>query len=326
VQAIVLREFGDASNLRLEEVADPRPEPGWTTVQLKASALNWHDVLVRMGRYGSPLPDVLGADGAGVDEATGDDVMIVPSLWWGNSQRAPQAGWQILGDQLPGTYAARVNVPTESVVPKPARLSWPEAAALPLVGLTVFRALFSRGRLQPGESLLVLGAGGGVPTMAVTLAAGIGAVVYVTSSSADKLDRSRELGARGGVLYTDPDWPTAAKAASPGGHGFDVVLDSVGAWRPSIDVLRRGGRLVVLGSSASDRAELNVRRFYLGQYDLLGTTMGSPADFAGLLELFHRKELRPPVIDRVFPIDRAADAHAYLESRKAFGKIVLTHE
>jgi NADPH:quinone reductase-like Zn-dependent oxidoreductase len=217
-------------------------------------------------------------------------------------------------------------VPADCVAPKPAGYSWVQSAALPLVGLTTYRALFSRAGLREGESLLVLGAGGGVATMAVMLAAGTGASVVVTSSSDAKIDQARDLGAAGGVRYTEPDWHAHAKAMSPGGRGFDVVLDSVGSWPESLRALRPGGRLVVLGASVAERAPLDVRPFYFGQFSLLGTTMGSPRDFAGLLALLAKHAIAPPVIDRTFPLDQAAQAHRYLENGGGFGKVVLTHD
>ncbi|AJE87299.1 NADPH:quinone reductase [Streptomyces albus] len=324
MRAVVLSAFGSAQNLRFEEYPDPVSEPGWTVVHLRAAALNWHDVLVRQGKYGSPLPHVLGADGAGIRADTGEEVLILPSLWWGGEERAPGRDWQILGDHLPGTYAESVRVPTECAVPKPAGLSWAEAAALPLVGLTAYRALFSRGRLRAGESVLILGAGGGVATTAVALAAGIGARAVVTSSSPEKIHEARSRGACGGVLYHEADWPEAARELSPGGEGFDLVLDSVGCWEESLRALRPGGRLVVLGASRGERAPLDVRSFYFGQYELLGTTMGSPRDFSGLLSLMRSRRIPPPVIAKTFSLDQAAAAHAYLEEGHGFGKVVLT--
>ncbi|MGW0894313.1 quinone oxidoreductase family protein [Saccharopolyspora sp. NPDC002578] len=324
--AVVLREFGLAENLRCEELAEPPAKPGWVTVRLRASALNWHDVLVRQGKYESELPHVPGADGAGTRVDTGEEVVVLPSLWWGEDESAPGPGWEILGDHHAGTYAELVAVPADCVFPKPARLGWRAAAALPLVGLTTYRALFTRGRLGKGESLLVLGAGGGVATMAVQLGAACGAEVVVTSSSQDKIDRARELGAAGGVLYMDDDWCEQAKRMSPGGRGFDVVLDPVGSWQESIRSLRPGGRLVVLGASLRSDAVLDVRHFYFGQYDLLGTTMGSPRDFSGLLSLVGSGAVGAPVVDRAFPLDRAAEAHAHLERGSGFGKVVLEHE
>ncbi|MGI6869762.1 MULTISPECIES: zinc-binding dehydrogenase [Amycolatopsis] len=325
VQAVVLREFGSADVLRPGVVPDPAAEPGWVTVRLEAAALNWHDVLVRRGQYRSPLPHVLGADGAGVRTDTGEDVVIVPSLWWGDDESAPGARFEILGDHRPGTYAELVRVPADCLAPRPAGYSWAEAAALPLVGLTTYRALFTRARLRAGESLLVLGAGGGVATTAVALASGVGASVAVTSSSRVKIDQARALGASGGVLYTEAGWERAAKELSPGGRGFDVVLDPVGAWPEALAALRPGGRLVVLGASAAEHARVDVRKFYFGQYSLLGTTMGSPRDFAGLLRLLDEHSIAPPVIDRAFPLAEAAAAHRHLEQGGGFGKVVLLH-
>lgn len=323
MQAITMREYGGPGVLVPADVPDPVAEAGWRVVRLRAAALNWHDVLVRRGQYSSPLPHVPGADGAGVDAESGAEVLVVPSLWWGEDQSAPGARWEILGDHRPGTYAELVRVPAECVVPKPRGLSWAQAAALPLVGLTTYRALFTRAALRPGESLLVLGAGGGVATMAVSLAAGVGATVVVTSSSHDKIDRARELGASGGVLYTDDDWAAAARDLSPGGRGFDVVLDPVGSWAGAIEAARPGGRVVVLGASRAERADLAVRPYYFGQYSLLGTTMGSPADVAGLLHLLKTHTVPPPVVDRTFALEHAAEAHTYLESGAGFGKVVL---
>jgi NADPH:quinone reductase-like Zn-dependent oxidoreductase len=322
VKAALQREYGGPQVLAVEDMPDPEPRPGWSIVRLRAAALNWHDVLVRRGQYSSPLPHVPGADGAGVDTETGDDVVVLPSLWWGKDESAPGADWEILGDHRFGTYAELVAVPTECVRPKPAGMTWAQAAALPLVGVTTFRALFSRGRLREGESLLVLGAGGGVATMAVSLAAAVGARAFVTSSSQAKVDAARELGAAGGVLYTDDGWPEAARDLV-GGHGFDVVLDSVGTWAASLQALRPGGRLVVLGASRDDHAELAVRPYYFAQHCLLGTTMGSPADFAGLLELLAAYDVPPPVIDSTFALDDVVAAHERLESGAGFGKLVL---
>lgn len=325
MHAVVLHEFGDPAVLKPGEYPDPANQPGWVTVELKASALNWHDVLVRQGRYSSPLPHIIGADGAGVRRDTGEDVVIVPSLSWGDRDEAPGNRWEILGDHIPGTYAELVSVPEDCLAPKPSGFSWTQAAALPLVGLTTYRALFTRGRLREGETMLVLGAGGGIATMAVQLASNAGAAIAVTSSSADKIARAVVEGAFDGVLHTDPDWPDKARALTPSGAGFDLVLDPVGRWPESVRALRPGGRLVVLGANAAETAPMDVRRFYFGQYDLLGTTMGNTRDFAGLLNLLATRHIPPPLIDRCFPLDQAADAHRHLESASGFGKTVLEH-
>jgi zinc-binding alcohol dehydrogenase/oxidoreductase len=323
VHAAVIEEFGGPEVLRPGTFPDPPQRPGWVTVELRAAALNWHDVLVRQGRYRSPLPHVIGADGAGVRRDTGEAVVIVPSLDWGDRDEAPGADWEILGDHIPGTYAELVSVPAECLAPKPAGFSWAQAAALPLVGLTTYRALFSRGRLRSGETMLVVGAGGGIATMAVQLASCTGATLVVTSSSTAKITAAIGLGATGGVLHTDPDWPEQARAMTPSGAGFDLVLDPVGRWPESVRALRPGGRLVVLGANAAETAAMDVRTFYFGQYDLLGTTMGNIRDFAGLLGLLDEHRVPPPVIDRVFPLDEAALAHEHLETTRGFGKTVL---
>jgi zinc-binding alcohol dehydrogenase/oxidoreductase len=319
VHAVVMHEFGAAEVLQPDEFPSPAARPGWVTVALHASALNWHDVLVRQGRYDSPLPHIIGADGAGVRTDTGEHVVVLPSLNWGDRDEAPRSDWEILGDYTPGTYAELVNVPTNCLAPKPPGLNWAEAAALPLVGVTTYRALFTRGRL-------VIGAGGGIATMAIALAVAIGASITVTSSSVDTIERAVSAGAHGGVLHSETGWPERARAMSPNNAGFDLVLDPVGRWSESVQALRPGGRLVVLGANAAQTANMDIRSFYFGQFDLLGTTMGSNRDFAGLLAMIDRCRVRAPVIDREFPLDRAAEAHEYLERGRTFGKCVLTHD
>jgi len=326
LHAVIMDEFGTAAVLRPGDFPDPPARPGWVTVALRASALNWHDVLVRQGRYRSPLPHIIGADGAGVRTDTGEQVVVLPSLHWGGREEAPSSGWEILGDHRPGTYAELVSVPADCLAPKPRGLNWAEAAALPLVGLTTYRALFTRGRLKAGESMLVIGAGGGIATMAIALAVAAGADITVTSSSPDTVERAVSAGARGGVLHSEPEWPEHARAMSPDNAGFDLILDPVGRWSESVRALRPGGRLVVLGANAADTAQMDVRSFYFGQFDLLGTTMGSSRDFAGLLDMIDSCSVRAPVIDRKFPLDRAAEAHEYLERGRTFGKCVLLHD
>jgi NADPH:quinone reductase-like Zn-dependent oxidoreductase len=323
MRAVVMRQYGEPRVLVEETVPDPAARQGNVLVRLDAAALNWHDVLVRRGRYDSPLPHVPGADGAGRRADTGERVVILPSLSWGSREAAPGDGWEILGDRRWGTYAELVSVPADCVLPWPRGLDARQAAALPLAGLTVYRALFVRGRLAAGESLLVLGASGGVATMAVSLAAAAGARVVVTSASAAKIEAARELGAAGGIDHGQDGWTGQARALTPRGEGFDLVLDSVGRWAESVACLRPGGRCVVLGASVGERAALDVRPFYFGQYELIGTTMGSRSDMAGLLSFLGEHAVPPPLIDRVFPLGAAAAAHERLESGAGVGKIIL---
>ncbi|MGH3103455.1 MAG: quinone oxidoreductase family protein [Gaiellaceae bacterium] len=318
MQAVVVREGGVLS---AEEVPDPEPGPGEVVVELRAAALNRRDTLVRRGVYPFPLPIVPGSDGAGVRRDTGEEVVILPALRWGDREDTPGEGFEILGGPSDGTYAELVRVPVENVYPRPAAFSWEESASFPLAAVTAYRALFSRGGLQSEERVLVLGAGSGVSTFAVQLAAAAGGRVVVTSSSTEKIERTKQLGATGGVLYTEDDWVEEAKSLA--GGAFDLVLDSVGStWADSLAAVRPGGRVVCFGATRGTEATLAVRPFYLTQLSLLGTTMGSPRDFAALVASLETGSWRP-VIDSVRPLVEALAAHERMESGEHFGKLVL---
>jgi NADPH:quinone reductase-like Zn-dependent oxidoreductase len=204
----------------------------------------------------------------------------------------------------------------ENVYRKPARFSWEEAAAFPLAALTAYRALFAVGRLQADETVLVLGAGSGVSTFAVQLAAQEGARVLVTSSSEEKIARAKELGAAGGVLYTEDGW---AEAVGP----VDLVLDSVGtSWRDSVRALRKGGRVVAFGGTGGPEVTLDVRELYLSWKSIQTTTMGSARDFFSLLRMVNDSEWHP-VVDSVRPLAEAEAAHERMKAAEHFGKLVL---
>jgi zinc-binding alcohol dehydrogenase/oxidoreductase len=333
MNAIVLSEPGGPGALRLQRTPEPSPGPGEVVVELRAAAINRRDIFLRKGIAPSPLPVIPGSDGAGVVRrigegargvSEGDEVIILPSLAWGGGEDAPERGFRILGGPDDGTYAEQVAVPAENVFPRPRSFSWEEAAALPLAGLTAWRALFSRAALIPGETVVVVGIGGGVATFALHLAGAAGARVLVTSSSDEKIARAVDLGAEGGVNYREADdWAAAIKDMT-GGRGVDVVVDSVGStWAQSIECLRPGGRAVVFGGTGGGRVELAVRPVTLGQVSLLGTTMGSPRDFTRLLAAVEAQRWRP-VIDSVRPLGEAAEAHARIEAGEHFGKLVLT--
>ncbi|MGI8974522.1 MAG: zinc-binding dehydrogenase [Gaiella sp.] len=307
--------------LRVEQIPEPVADASEVVVELRCAALNRRDTYVRAGRYSSDLPLTPGSDGAGVRRDNGEEVVIDPSLRWGDAESAPGPGWEILGGPTDGTHAELVVVPESAVHPKPPRLSWEEAAALPLAGLTAYRALFVRGGLRAGETVLVLGAGSGVSTFLVQLAVQAGARALVMSSSQAKLDRAWELGARGGVLYTDDGWPTAVRDLA--GGGVDLVVDSVGStWAASLETLRPGGRLVVFGGTGGQEATIPVRPFFWEQLTMLGTTMGSPRDFAGLLRAVEAGTWSP-VIDSVRPLADAIEAYDRIDGNDKFGKLVL---
>ena len=316
MKAVLVQEGG---GLAYDDFDDPVAGPGEVVVELRAAAVNRRDMLVRFPpgpAYQFPLPLIPGSDGAGVRRDTGEEVVVYGGLGWGEREDAAGPEFRILGGPENGTYAELVRLPAENVFPKPARFSWEEAASFPLAALTAYRALFVVGQLTGEETVLVLGAGSGVSTMAVSLAAQAGARVLVTSSSQEKIDRAKELGAEGGVLYTEEGW---AEAVGP----VDVVLDSVGStWRESVKALRRGGRLVVFGGTGGPEVTLDVRALYLNWQSIRGTTMGSGRDFAALLRMVEMGSWRP-VIDSVRPLAEAEAAHDRMKAGEHFGKLVL---
>jgi zinc-binding alcohol dehydrogenase/oxidoreductase len=325
VLAVALQEFGDPRGLRAVELPDPVPGSGEVCVDLVAAALNRRDYWLRVGGK-IELPAVLGSDGAGIVSAVGDgvdgfrvgdEVVINPSLGWGLGEAAPGEDFRILGHPEQGTYAEKIVVPAQNVRPRPQRLSWLESAALPLGALTTWRAVAVLAEAGPGKTVLVPGAGGGVATFAIQIAHALGARVLVTSSSPEKLAHARELGAEGGADYGDPDWP---EQLGP----VDAVIDSVGAaaWPGALRALRPGGRLVNFGDTGGDTAEVDVDLVFFSHLRIQGTTMGSPRDFDAMLEHVEHAEWRP-VIDSVFPLRDAAAAHARLDAKDRFGKVVL---
>ena len=331
MNAIVLKETGGPEVLQPGTADDPVAGHGEVVIELRAAALNRRDIFVRKGIAPSPLPIIPGSDGAGVVRALGDgvrgvaegdEVIVFPSLGWGGGEAAPAPGFRILGGPDDGTYAELLKVPAENVFPRPQRLSWEESAALGLAGLTAWRALVSRAGMRPGETVLILGIGGGVATFALHIARAAGCRVIVTSSSDEKLARAAEMGAGAGVNYTEGDWVAEVKERS--GGGVDIVVDSVGStWADSINAVRPGGRVVVFGGTGGGKPQLTVRPVTAGNVSLLGTTMGSARDFAGLLAAVDAQSWAP-VIDSVRPLAEAADAHAREEAGEHFGKLVLT--
>jgi zinc-binding alcohol dehydrogenase/oxidoreductase len=333
MKASVLHEAGGPAALRLETVADPTPGPGEVVVRLDAAALNHRDLFITKGQYaGLRFPIILGADGTGevaqlgpsvTGVGTGDAVVINPTLEWGDDPRAQGPRFRILGLPDNGTFAELVKVPAGNVLPRPAHLSVEEAAAIPLAGMTAYRALVTRGRLQRGETVLVLGIGGGVATCALLIAKQSGARVLVTSSSDAKLERARALGADEGFNYQTTDWVKAAREAT-GGQGPDLIIDGTGGvtFDKALDAARPGGRIVSYGATTGATPELTVRRVFWKQLNILGSTMGSPEDFRSMLAFFSSGSVRP-VVDRVFPLEDAARALEHMDRAAQFGKIVL---
>ena len=318
--------------LAIQDLPDPVATPGFAVVQLKAAALNHRDLWIQLGQYaGIKAPMTLGSDGAGVVHSVGSpadaawvgrEVIINPSLDWGDNPRAQGPKFRILGLPDHGTFAEQIVIPVANLAPKPAHLSWTQAAALPLTGLTAWRALFSRAQLKAGERVLVTGVGGGAALFALQFAVAEGADVWVTSGVADKIVRAQALGAKGGVNYRDPDW--VAQLQKNAGGLFDVIIDSAGGdhYAGLIELVRPGGRLAFFGATTGNPKGLDLRKCFFRQVSLLGTTMGSPADFHGMVQFVEMHRL-VPVVDRVFPLAEANDALRHMESAAQFGKIVL---
>jgi len=310
---------------------DPALTPGTVRVGISAAALNHRDVWMTKGLYpGVVYPVIQGSDGTGTVVETspgtsdwmGREVILNPSYDWGTGQRVQGPEFTILGMPRPGTFAEQIIVPVTQLAVKPAHLSIPEAAALPLAGLTAYRALFSRAQLQPGERVLITGIGGGVALFALQFAVAAGARVAVTSSSPDKLARARKLGAEAGFLYSDADWP--ARVVEQFGP-IQVAID--GAAGPGylglIDAAEPGARIVNYGGTGGNPPSLPIRKVFWNQLSLLGSTMGSPADFAAMCALVQKHEIRP-VIDDILPMAQGAKAFQKMDAGGQFGKLVLT--
>jgi zinc-binding alcohol dehydrogenase/oxidoreductase len=318
--------------LIVQQLPDLVAAPGWAVVRLKTAALNHRDLWTQLGLYPNiKLPVTLGSDGAGVVTSVGTpadqtwverEVTINPSLDWGPDPRAQGKDFRILGLPDNGTFAEQVSIPVANLVLKPAHLSWEQAAALPLAGLTAWRALFTRAQLKPGERVLVTGIGGGAALIALQFAVAAGAIVWVTSSSPKKLARAETLGAAGGVNYRDADW--GATLQKQAGGLFDVIVDSAGGpgFASLIELTRPGGRIVFFGATTGNPPGLDLRKSFFRQINILGTTMGSPADFAGMTRFVETHKV-VPVVDKVFPLDSTEAALRHMESGTQFGKIVL---
>ena len=323
MKAVRIHEDGGPEVLRYEDADDPVAGPGEVLIRLRAASLNHLDLWTRQGLPSAPKPRILGADGAGVVEAVGaeadgfapgDKVVINPGL---------EEGAHILGEHSDGTHAELIAVPADYVHPLPGDLSFVEAAAFPLVFETAYRMLVTRARLEEDEWVLVWGAGGGVASAALVLAKALGGRVIATSSSDDKLERAREFGADAVVNHETGDVDAAVKEATEG-RGANVVIEHVGeaTWKTSLQSAGPEGRIVVCGATSGPNPPAQLHRIWWKQLSILGSTMGTRADFAGAYDLVARGTAKP-IVDRVFPLSEAATAHEHLESGKQFGKVVL---
>ena len=334
MKALVMHDIGGPDKLSYEDAHDPEPGSGETVVRLHAAALNRRDVFVTRGQYPGAkpeaLPIILGSDGSGEVVARGDgaagpdeetEVVVNPALFWGDDPQKPGKEYRILGLPDDGTFAQLVRVPAENVFPKPSHLSHEEAAAIPLGALTAYRALVTRGGVQEGETVVVPGIGSGVATFVVQIAAALGARVFVTSGSDEKIQKAKALGAEGGVNYNSEDWSRELKSMI---GGVDLSVDHVGGegFDALVSLAKPGSRIVTFGATAGPKVTVVMPRIFLKHLTILGTAMGTNEEFGAMLDLFAEHGLRP-TINETFPLQEAAAAMEYMEEGSGIGKIVL---
>jgi zinc-binding alcohol dehydrogenase/oxidoreductase len=308
------------SDLKRVQVDRPRCAANEVTVELKAAALNRRDYWIQQGMYpGVEFPLVPGSDGAGI--CNGKDVIIDAGIGWGMDENVQAEGFHLLGFPTQGTFAEEICVPESNVYNKPEHLSNDEAAALPVAGVTAYRALFVKGTAAPGERILIAGVGGGVALMLTLFAIAHGMEVYVTSGSDKKIQAAIDLGARGGVNYREGGWQKKLKKMS---GGFDLIVDGAGgeAFAQLPKLSNPGGRIVIYGGSLGYIDKLSPQIIFWRQISIIGTSMGSPTDFSAMLDFVNKNKIKP-VIDSVSSFGQANEALERLAMSKQFGKVVL---
>lgn len=319
--------------LELADVPKPILKSEEVLIAIKASALNHREIWIQKGLYpGMALPCILGADGAGIVSEIGDnvdpvwlnaEVIIYPAYDWGDNELAPNKSFRVLGMPDAGTIAEYISVPVASLVQKPKYLSWGEAAAIPVAGLTAWRALVRHGQIKSGMKVLITGIGGGVAQAGLGLAQAFGAEIYVTSSSPQKIEQAKSLGAQDGVNYRDEDWHLQLKEKS---GGIDIVLDS--SPHPVLDnylkFMNYGGRIIAYGSTGAPKTTISISRFFLRHIQFIGTAMGTPQEFENLIEFMEQHKIKP-LVDSEFSFEQAPEAIQALKHGEQVGKIVINH-
>ena len=329
MKALVLE--GIDGSLIIKDVPKPVLKTGEALVKIKAAAFNRRDYWISKGKYaGLKFPIVLGSDGSGTVAEVFDEtekhwlnkeVVINPGSQWGENPNFQSADFKILGLPEDGTFAEYVKVQTANLHLKPTHLDFKHAAAFPLAGLTAYRALFTKAKLAKSDVVLIAGVGGGAALFALQWALSFGAKVFVTSSSDEKIKKAIALGAAGGVNYKKEGWDLKLKELA---GGIDVVIDSaVGpGFSKHLTYVNSGARLVFFGATAGDLPELNSRIIFWKQLQILGTTMGTAAEFKEMLEFISTHKI-VPVVEDVFSYEDANEAISLMENSNQFGKIVL---
>lgn len=329
MKAVVLE--GKDQPLVVKEVPKPQLGEGEVLVQIKAAALNRRDYWITIGQYaGIKYPSILGSDGAGIVTEVGpavdaswlnQEVVINPSHDWGEHPEYQSKQFKILGLPEDGTLAEYVKVKAQYLHHKPTHLTFEQAAAIPLAGLTAYRALFTKGRAKKGDKVLIVGVGAGTGSFALQWAKAAGCDVFVTSGSGEKIEAARELGACAGVNYKAQDWAEELKHLA---GGFDVIIDSaLGKDFPKVvELCNPGARIVFFGGTAGNIPELNARPLFWKQIQLIGTTMGTDEEFEAMLKLVSEHKI-VPVIDEVLPLEQAQSAVDKMGRSAQFGKLVI---
>jgi NADPH:quinone reductase-like Zn-dependent oxidoreductase len=331
MRAIRLNELGGPEKLAVEDVPQPIPGAGEILVKIKRAAFNRRDVFITQNLYpGIKVPVTLGSDGCGevaghgagvADPPIGTPVVINPEMGWDDDPFTLTANASIVGMPTDGTFAEYVVVPAQNVYRKPEPLTDDEAAAIPLGGMTAYRATFTRGQITKDDVVLIPGVGSGVQTFVLLYAVHVGAKTIVTSGSDEKLARAKALGASEGINYkTDPDWHKTARKLSGGGPSLVVDCNGGEVLSRCLDIARVGARIAIYGGTNGD-SKIRPYSIFWKHLSVLGSSMGSPADFASMLKLFESG--LKPVVDRVYPLNDVVAAAEHVLKGDQMGKVVL---
>jgi len=340
MKAVFINKHGGPEVIEYGDITEPSPLEDEVLINVKYAALNHLDIWVRMGIPGIKVgfPHILGSDGAGIVEECGknvssfkkdDKVLINPGISCGTCEMCRKGEhsecktFHLVGEHINGTYAEYVKVPASNVHPIPGKLTMMEAAAFPLTFLTAWRMLVTKAKIKAGETLLIVGIGGGVATACLQIAASTGLKIIVTSGSSEKLKKSGNQEVLTGINYREEDVLKKVREITSG-QGVDIVFDSVGAdtWDISLKCLNKGGRLVTCGATSGGMANTDIQRLFWNQISIFGSTMGTRSEINELLNYMETSGTKP-VIDKCFSIKDAVDAQRYMEDKKQFGKILI---
>jgi zinc-binding alcohol dehydrogenase/oxidoreductase len=328
MKAVVHEGQAGINGLSYREMEEPKVGETEVKVKLKAAGLNRRDIMVLTRHKEDQPPLIVGSDGAGVIEEVGsgvsnfnvgDEVIINPSLGWKEKSAVPPKGFEIVGLPDHGTFAQKIVLPVDNVEEKPAHLSWEEASVLSLAAITAYRVLFTRGNVTAGDTVMIPGIGSGVATFLLLFAKKVGARVIVTSRSEEKQKKALELGADI-AIDTYSDWNKELKDEK-----VSLLIESIGraTFNKSINIIERGGTIVTFGATTEDEVNIDMRQFFYGQYNLLGSTMGSREEMHEMLAFIEKHEIKP-IVDKTFLPEDFEEAFHYLKESQNFGKITFS--